>query len=756
MSEALTIPKGPEPDPALDQALLFATGLEHIRALAGKLWTDHNTHDPGITTLELLAYALTDLGYRASFPVEDILASESDNLRSMQAQFFTARRILPNRALTQLDYRKLLIDLPDIKNAWLDIAEQHLYADPAAKRLYVTDPGTPGIRPVQLKGLYRVRLELMDRVDTARAADAVSAARARLHANRNLCEDFVDVAVVEKQPFIICGELELDPQADITEVHAKVLFEVQQYLAPPVFSYTLDELSARGMTPEEIFEGPALENGFILDEELVASDPRKEVRLSDVISIIMDISGVRAVRELIINPLDATRPLPDRWLIRVGEGKQATLDRAQSRLVLFKRNVPIHALPSAVEARYLELEEAIRARLETPRTGARNDLEIPLGRYRQLAKYHSFQNHFPATYGLSTDGLPSGADKAREALALQFKAYLLFFDQLMADFCAQLAEVKNLFSTDPTLTKTYFHQVVDSFREWERVYPNLTPAQIVTALEGIDDRPAQVERRNRFLDHLVARYAERFHEYAGITASALGASPESQIRVKCDFLRSYPELSSGRGLGYDHAQSVVWNTTNVSGVEKRVARLVGMPEAKRRDLGDTDTTPLPSPGEPDPDEGMLLIENILLRTATWDPPSLPICGDVECTDCAGDDPYSYRVHVLMPAYAARFRTVDFRRFVEDVIRQEMPAHVLPRVCWVSREDMRAVEVAYKAWLEARALDAADIATHLQTLITALYEARNVYFGSRLRQCVPGDDRPRFQLGRTPLGRDDER
>jgi len=29
-------------------------------------WTTHNTHDPGITVLELLAYALTDLQYRSS------------------------------------------------------------------------------------------------------------------------------------------------------------------------------------------------------------------------------------------------------------------------------------------------------------------------------------------------------------------------------------------------------------------------------------------------------------------------------------------------------------------------------------------------------------------------------------------------------------------------------------------------------------------------------------------------------------------
>lgn len=758
MSGPTSIPRGPEADPALDQAQLFALGIEHLRTLAGRVWTDHNIHDPGITTLELLTYALTDLGYRASFPIEDILASETDTLATMRAQFFSAQQILPNRALTHLDYRKLLIDLADIRNAWIEPAPQRLYADPSAHRLYTTHPGTPGIREVDLRGLYRVRVELMDRVDATRRAAAISAARARLHANRNLCEDFVEIAIVENQPFIICGELELDPQADLTEVHAEVLFRVQQYLAPPVFSYTLDELLARGLTPEQIFDGPTLDNGFILDEELLGADLRTEVRLSDVISIVMDIPGVRAVRDLIINPVNATRPLADHWVIAVADGKQPTLDRHQSRLVLYKRNMPIQADPEAVEASYLVKDDALRLRLETPRAGVRNDLEIPLGRYRTLARYHSFQHHFPAIYGIGPDGLPSGASREREALALQLEAYLLFFDQLMADFCAQLAEVKNLFSTDPSVTQTYFHQTVSSVRDWSRLYPPTAgtdrEAEIVDLLETLDDPDAQIERRNRFLDHLVARFAERFHEYTAITASALGTEPLSQLRVKCEFLESYPKVSGGRGLGYDYSDPAIWDTQNVSGVEKRVACLVGMPTAKRRNLGGPDTTAEPAAGDPDPDEGMLLIENILLRTGTWGDPHLPICGDSECTDCSGDDPYSYRVHVLMPAYAARFQVVDFRRFLEEVIREEMPAHVLPRICWVSREDMAAVEQAYRHWLEGRSIAAADLDARLQALITALYAARNVYFGSRLRRCVPGDERPRFQLGRTPLGRDD--
>jgi hypothetical protein len=581
-----------------------------------------------------------------------------------------------------------------------------------------------------------------------------------LHGHRNLCEDFVAIEEIQKQPFIVCGELEIDPQAVTVEVQAQVLFRIEQYLSPPVFHYTLDELLARRKadgspyTPEDIFEGPALQHGFIPDEELAAADLRTEVRLSDIISIVMDVPGVRAVRDLLINPAGTSESLPDRWVMPVAPGKQPTLDRSRTRLVPYKRNLPVPPRPADVEARYQELAREVRERQERGAPGARADLEAPAGRDRRLGRYHSFQNHFPAVYGIGEQGLPAGAGPQREALALQLEGYLLFFDQLMADYCTQLSHVKQLFSTDRTLQRTYFHQVVDSFGDWARIY-DVPAADVQAELEDLDDGAAQIERRNRFLDHLVARFAERFHEYAAITALSLGATPESLFRVKCDFLAGYEAISRDRGLGYDHTIAPVWDTPNVSGVERRVASLLGMPPARRRDLGHPEATPPPAPGEADPDEGVLLIENVLLRSPDWGAPHLPICGDPDCADCAGNDPYSYRVHVVVPAYAQRFAMMDFRWFIEDVIRQEMPAHVLPRICWVGKEDMAAIEQAHRAWLEARHAGAADTDDKLRALVTALHAAKNVYPGGRLLPCVPGDERPKFQLGRTALGKDSE-
>ncbi|HEY1181036.1 MAG TPA: hypothetical protein VGE56_01930, partial [Rhodocyclaceae bacterium] len=140
-------------DPALDQRQLYAQGLDGIRRLSRKLWTDHNTHDPGITTLELACYALTELSYRAQFAVEDLLATETDNAGTMAQQFFTPRQILPNRPLTVLDYRKILIDLDGVKNAWIQPAERRIYADTIKARLLAEDSGQPGIRPIDIQGL---------------------------------------------------------------------------------------------------------------------------------------------------------------------------------------------------------------------------------------------------------------------------------------------------------------------------------------------------------------------------------------------------------------------------------------------------------------------------------------------------------------------------------------------------------------------------------------------------------------------------
>lgn len=100
---------------SLDFDLLRAEGIRHLENMATELWTDFNAHDPGITILEVLCYALTDLAYRTRMiPIEDLAAGDG-----RRRAFYEADDILAVRPVTLNDYRKLLIDVEGVKNAWL-------------------------------------------------------------------------------------------------------------------------------------------------------------------------------------------------------------------------------------------------------------------------------------------------------------------------------------------------------------------------------------------------------------------------------------------------------------------------------------------------------------------------------------------------------------------------------------------------------------------------------------------------------------
>jgi len=151
-------------------------------------------------------------------------------------------------------------------------------------------------------------------------------------------------------------------------------------------------------------------------------------------------------------------------------------------------------------------------------------------------------------------------------------------------------------------------------------------------------------------------------------------------------------------------------------------------------------------------ERVCLVENILLRPRpdTKADEFLPICAQPDCgAGCPGDDPYSYRLHVVLPAAVGRFRNMDFRRFAEDVIRREAPAHLAPKICWVSDADMQRIENAWAAW---RALlsgaQASARKEKFAELRAALYEAKNVYPERTLATCEAPE---KFLLGQSALG-----
>jgi len=866
MLSELSIPRSNNADPAFDQKQLYAIGLQHIRDLSRKIWTDYNLHDPGITILELLSYTLTDLSYRASLPVKDLLAEETGG--TTPHSMHTALNILTNRPLTAADYRKQILYIEGVRNAWIEPVTKTCYADTFAGKLLREKPGRPGVEEVRLRGLYRVLIDCHSNVS---AETIMEKAKKMLLSNRNLCEDFVQFSTVDTQQFRLCGDIELAPKTvDITALKAQIYHKVQQYLTPSIRFYSLDELLTKEKTDgslrsaDEIFEGyipkPAdatsTFKGFIDNEELASADLRQSIRLSDIISIIMDIEGVMAVRNLAVRPAVSEKKTPadvaeNNWVLSVMAGKKAVLDPERFNIRFYKKNMPV--LPD--EVRFLSiLDKMISAEKSAEAQTLSPDFPIPQGTFRFPEEYFSFQNHFPEIYGLSEAGQQKPDDLKSKSLAYQLKAYLLFFDQIMANYFAQLGHVRELFSTDPEMKKSYFHQVVTSFKDYEKIYAveNDDPEKIGTMLDGITMATlTDVERRNQFLDHLLARFAERFHEYANIMQSAFGAVDDVVTGDKCHFLNNYPEISSGRGVGYNDTlrnDGDRWDSANISGLEKRIALLLGIRNVKRRDLAEIisdsyaelDALPVnefrfrirqrdtgkiilssstkfnseqmaldamkqaiqyassgiqyykkssTSSGrfyfnivddndkvlarrieyfsdeqsvniaiastlsylqEHYSQEGMFLVENILLRPEYKNDPFLPICKHSEQQTCSDTDPYSYRIHLILPAYAGRFRNMDFRTFAEQVIREETPAHILPKICWISSANMSLFEKAYRNWLLVKSgTERATRKKSLESLIDILYTMKTVYPKQTLNDCSNND--PKFILGSSALG-----
>src|SRR5882724_12017287 len=120
MKAPKTIPRSAPPDICSNYQALLRKGVQYCQELGGDVWTDYNEHDPGVTILEQLCYALTDIGYRADYPIEDLICNYKGKIDSGTNSFFTPAEIFTVSPVIISDYRKLLIDnFDNVKNAWL-------------------------------------------------------------------------------------------------------------------------------------------------------------------------------------------------------------------------------------------------------------------------------------------------------------------------------------------------------------------------------------------------------------------------------------------------------------------------------------------------------------------------------------------------------------------------------------------------------------------------------------------------------------
>jgi len=567
----------------LDFEFLRKEGISWIQKLGSNLWTDFNTHDPGVTMLEVLCYAITDLGYRLSLPVQDLLF-EGDKKSFLKDHFHLGPDVLPCKALTALDYRMLFIDLKGVRNCWIEPYKQSLYAD--CKNLKMSyDPGIlEGLpqkysRTFELKGLHRILVDLEEDASIGQVKKKINEA---YHENRNLCEDLVEVSTITDHPIQVCAIIDLEAEADEERIAAAIEQVIRQYFSPDIRFHSFSEMLEKGYTTDQIFEGPALKHGFLDPEEVQQASLRKEVRQSDIIQLIMDLDGVSAIREIRINDCDEEDE-DGGWVIPVDAGKKPVLCE-KSKFNFFKGLLPLNVN----ESRVAQFREELRKEQFDLQYGVREkQYPIPEPYPYPLEAYSSIRNDLPEVYGIGPIGLPETADPERKRKANQLKAYLSFFDQILVSYFQHLSQVKSFLSVFSTSERTYFTRAVtDIGDQAEFMIDGYTTEDLNEELFGAFDEANA--RNQKIKDHLLARFAEKFSDYAFLMKKIYGAGIEQQVLdTKSFFLREYGRFSRERSTAmnyYKQPLERIWDSDNTSGFEKRVALLAGVRNFMRKNL----------------------------------------------------------------------------------------------------------------------------------------------------------------------------
>jgi hypothetical protein len=687
---------------AMDYGFLRSEGIRHLEQIADEVWTDYNAHDPGITILEQLCYALTDLGYRTGYELPDLLSRKGEDT---YASIYTPAQILPTSPVTIADLRRLVIDVPGVKNAWIESVDEPSATFNATQgevsSLVRRDSGSgvqapnPNVSEIRVNGLLRVRIERSARIDIDGSAIRQEVAR-RLHRCRGLGLDFEAIVVFDHQPVRLGATLEIDVAEDASALLASVYQSIAAYLSPPVPFYTLQEILQRYPWVDEIFEGPLLEHGFIDPEEFSKIERRTSVHISDLIHAFTAVPGILAIKNLHFLTADG-KPLAD-WLLDIDTDKTPRFALEDSSIRLEKRGVPVDQ--SLLDAAQELFEKRSKKAANPDRLAAdERDLRPRPGRDRKVANYHSVQQQFPVVYGIGAAGLPQSASIERKALAKQLKAYLMFYDQLLANQFSQLANVGKLFSFHDETPDSYFSQPVqddgtlglDGIRESGPDRHRELLQQMTEASSESDDSVEKpgLRRRNRFLDHLLARFGEQFHEYtlsqsAGADTAGEMMPAERLARDKRAFLRDYPRIGRDRGVALDYLEEA--DEDNISGLELTLRRKLGISE---------------------PEERFYLVEHILLRPMPGDEnqhaPLSPMASDKAKNArlfraAKARDPYSLQISFVFPNWG-RYANGNFRDLVEQTVREDTPAHLTAYVLWKDEGAMQTFESAYAVWLQ---------------------------------------------------------
>lgn len=559
-----------------DFELLVAKGIELLQKLSGDKWTDFNSHDPGVTILEQLCFALTELSYKLNFKLEDILSNEFGIIDKADNCFIDKENILTTCPSTINDYRKLILDeITEIDNIHL-VPIVSKFSTRTIKGIYKII--------VQANDVYSLRFYTEPELESL----LIEKVRKCLLSNRNITEDFFSQIIVLKPKFIkISASVIVKEDYLAEEIHLNIYKKIKNYFSPKIKFHSESELLEQGIGIENMYSGPLLKNGILHDSEL-----KPRIQYVDPINLLSEIQkadGVLQIQYLFVNDSNLNE---EGRIIEIEDGwfPYINIDNFTDNVKLSSYTNKLRTDKSLFASLVKEASNVDQFD-RSASTNVSKRFAVLHGIYRQLGQYYSIQNNFPVVYGLGEDGLSAKESDARKGQVKQLKAYLIFFEQILANFAQQLNHLGDYFSTDinEEQPQTYYSQPLyqiprvkdilkpdSTAEEWDLFTLDLDNSYCRVLNKSQESFEVFAKRKNKMFDHLYARFNEKFNSYAIKLYHEFYAQEENyelmELKWKSFILKNYAELSYYKSNAPDYSR----RDFETTGFEKRIKYLLNI------------------------------------------------------------------------------------------------------------------------------------------------------------------------------------
>ena len=370
---------------------------------------------------------------------------------------------------------------------------------------------------------------------------------------RNLCEDPVRIMAARVQEIAVDARIEVTGGIDVEQILADIFVSIDQMLVPPLQFIDMVQLRKDSAdNVETIFDGPLLRHGFLDDVENITMDVL-QLYTSDILRLIMlrrddsatDVvtqenpSGrnIIAVTDLTLSNFINNRPITEDAqnclnLVET-ERYRPRLSLAKSNIVFVRNDEEVPYSMQRVTSLFTEKQQANEeAALPVNPSLVR---VVAQGELLPVEDYVPLQFDLPSAYGVGEARLPDNIDIKHRSAVLQLKGYLHIFEQFLADLTAELGNINRFFSSSRKEKSTYFSRALFDLPDvqkllvrspsdpsgWNAFIDNPQNPHIKALQEALEGADQFLDRRNRMLDHLLARqgeemvaFSQELHRYA--------------------------------------------------------------------------------------------------------------------------------------------------------------------------------------------------------------------------------------------------